>query len=172
MDQGSFTVPLSPGSKALFSAFTTLYDDFTLEEAEEMELSGAEGNALPEERPSSNVSNSMQVDRAPGLGRPNTNGGPSEHAGNGNGRRYLARPAVVGSVMPVVRAKGPSPKRKENRIELPGYMCFSSASGKTIKPPKRSAFTEDRKEDVKRMRKLGACLRCKIRKITVSKTES
>lgn len=50
---------------------------------------------------------------------------------------------------------------------MPGYNCFSAATGELTRAPKRSAFSEERRKEVKQLRRLGACLRCKFRKITV-----
>lgn len=50
---------------------------------------------------------------------------------------------------------------------IPGYLCFS-LSGASIEAPARRPYTLTRREQVGRIRKKGACLRCKIMKRAVS----
>jgi len=58
--------------------------------------------------------------------------------------------------------------RSQKEANLPGFGCFSLANGTPANIPRRTAFSLDRREEVKQVRKIGACLRCKLRKITVS----
>jgi hypothetical protein len=50
---------------------------------------------------------------------------------------------------------------------IPGYLCFS-LPGASIKAPARRPYTPTRREQVGKIRKKGACLRCKIMKRAVS----
>jgi hypothetical protein len=58
-------------------------------------------------------------------------------------------------------------KPKAPKTDIPGYTCFSALSGEPAKPPKRATFSKGRREQVKQVREIRACLRCKLRKITV-----
>jgi hypothetical protein len=57
--------------------------------------------------------------------------------------------------------------KKIRRKPVPGYICFSSVSGETVTNPGRSAFSKERRDEVNTVRKGGACLRCRIRKMPV-----
>ncbi|KAF2690748.1 hypothetical protein K458DRAFT_398741 [Lentithecium fluviatile CBS 122367] len=59
-------------------------------------------------------------------------------------------------------------KSRFQETSLPGYMCFSSVTGAMTSRPRRAAFTRKRREEVRQVRKLGACLRCQLRKRTCS----
>ncbi|KAH7394831.1 hypothetical protein BKA66DRAFT_285839 [Pyrenochaeta sp. MPI-SDFR-AT-0127] len=63
-----------------------------------------------------------------------------------------------------IRKRREGEKRaKTQTTDLPGYLCFSLL-GEPVKAPQRSAFSAVRREQVKRLRKQGACLRCKLMK--------
>lgn len=62
-----------------------------------------------------------------------------------------------------------APKRKRTQIPpaTSGFTTFSIADSSSQKP-KRAKFPEERRKEVAELRQRGACLRCKILKITVS----
>lgn len=65
-------------------------------------------------------------------------------------------------------SKHPAQCRGTATPGLPSFICFSSTSGELVTRSKRSAFTQDRRKEVREVRQRGACLRCQFRKITVN----
>jgi hypothetical protein len=82
---------------------------------------------------------------------------PNHHNGTA-GKQSLPKP----------KGQKRSASKKGRKRQLPNYMCFSSITGELVAPTNRSAFTKERREEVKQLRVRGACLRCQIRKIPVS----
>ena len=89
---------------------------------------------------------------SPGLGLNDNCFIPDDDAGQGSHHHQSRSPRKV-----------KVPKTKA----IPGYMCFS-LPGASIKAPARGSYSPTRREQVGRIRKKGACLRCKIMKRAVS----
>jgi hypothetical protein len=62
-------------------------------------------------------------------------------------------------------------KSRSNHTNFPGYSCFPSATGQLAQAPRRSALSQERRNEVKQIRHRGACLRCRFRKIPVRSLE-
>lgn len=134
--------PLSPGSTALF-LFTTLCDEQTAsstgEHANAQSLSVEHSQHLEEIM----IVTSDRVDKS--LQTIAT----QQERSTGSKTFRVAKPKVDTTV-------------------LPGYACFSAATGEAAMAPKRSVFSPERRMEVKKVRQLGACLRCRLLKRTVS----
>jgi hypothetical protein len=89
---------------------------------------------------------------SPRLGLSDNSFIPDDNAGQGSHHHQSGSPR---------KAKVPKTEA------IPGYLCFS-LPGTSIKAPARGPYTPTRREQVGRIRKKGACLRCKIMKRAVS----
>lgn len=149
-DEHTSLVPLSPSSSALFASFTTLYDDNPLS-AVDLDASALEldaGNYT-------NLVNLADGSESQQIGESQSNSPPppnAEHYYTTKPSQRMTRTAAF----------------KEQKF--PCYMCFSLVTGEPTKPPKRSALSLEGREQAKRVRRMGACLRCQLRKIKVSYT--
>jgi len=65
------------------------------------------------------------------------------------------------------QSRSPRKAKVPKTETIPGYLCFS-LPGASIKAPARGPYTPTRREQAGRIRKKGACLRCKIMKRAVS----
>ena len=152
MEQSTDTQSLS--SADLLSLFTTLYDDIPFPISEvDVNTDSLEASVLPEE-PFTIDTVQYPVD----LRQESVNAvQPSvqtQHEPD-NAHRHNNRPRQRVS------------KKRAQEYDLPGYMCFSVTTGDAVKRPRRSAFSTERRQEVNQLRKRGACLRCRIRKIPV-----
>lgn len=151
MDFYPIIVPPSPVPEDILTLFTTLNDDISLPD-----ISGEVHPSLDD----------CWVE----LCNPHTKAPPSQCDGSLQHSKHESQP---------YRNKNPQDDSKhsiQNRNIAnhgsPSFICFSSTSGELITRSKRSAFTQDRRKEVRQVRQRGACLRCQFRKITVSILES
>lgn len=148
MDDNQFLVPPSPGSSALFSLFTNLYDDqaYSMEADIGIDMTHAHPPMSP------GLSSQKLQPNAPAV---------QQHA-NDSQRRPLPTSRQQ------LNTKHRVSKSRFQHTNSPGYICFSATMGELSNAPRRSTFSKQRREEVKRVRQLGACLRCRFRKIPVS----
>lgn len=149
------SVPLSPGSQALMTLFTTIND------------TDPQPNEIDNTHLSKSVTLSTSLVPQPNLARR----GALEGSDTTIAHEAEGEPQIRDSV-PNKRISR-APKRRSmaatfQQQRLPGYICFSSTSGELVNGSKRSTFPQKRREEVKRVRERGACLRCQIRKISCS----
>lgn len=139
-------MPLSPDSTALFALFTTLDEELSpTGNVEENQITKAKNHKSKQyERP-------IRTVVTDGVSQANES---------------LLNPTPP-RIHTAVTSRNRVPKLKLQDSNLPGYICFSAVTGEPAKASKRSAFSKERRMEVMRVRKLGACLRCKLRKITV-----
>ncbi|KAF2652474.1 hypothetical protein K491DRAFT_47056 [Lophiostoma macrostomum CBS 122681] len=141
-DTTTSTVP-SPGSQALLSTFTTLYDDeYSSVASTKEEAVGVEG-----------VFCEFQLLHRPG-GRDADEPRLCNSEGNGGNGVTQSRS----------NSTCRTSKSKRQLTRLPGYFCFSSTTLQPSDPRKRSSFDTSRRQEVAKVRRLGACLRCRLLK--------
>ena len=142
-----FTPP-SPRSKALLAAWTTLYDaDEEIIFSTQWKPDQGNSQHLHPRRttPDDQATSQPQYD--------------DRHCARSLRTRTSETPPYR-----VSKATGES-------FDPPAFACFLSSTLEPAGPPKRSAFNRQRKIEVARVRRLGACLRCQLRKISVSSTD-
>ena len=151
MDFNLFIVPPSPVSEDVLSLFTILNDDISL---------------LHIERKSGSDSQNDQIELWTHYSDPLSsrfNEGPQYGS-------HEILPRETGHTKPLSQL-GHGKHSIKNRYHtdhgLPSFICFSSTSGEPVARSKRSAFTQERRKEVRQVRQRGACLRCQIRKIPV-----
>jgi hypothetical protein len=66
------------------------------------------------------------------------------------------------------RTSHPSRDSQKPYSRLPGVSCWSLSGGNVPTRQPRSCFSDKRRREVKKIRDLGACLRCQFLKRTVS----
>ena len=140
---GRPTQPLSPRTRDLFKAFTTLYDDDLAAAGTCIDAGQTSREWFEVLCPRSTlVSDYTRASRKPQV-RPRRQQVHSEVRPNSS--RTMSRPDISAK-----------------------QICFDAVTGtEAILPKKRSAFSDDRRLEVKKMRGMGACLRCQLRKRSV-----
>lgn len=66
-----------------------------------------------------------------------------------------------------VRKTAGKRRKGDQGLPLPGQFCFRFNSA-TLPVQQRARFSEARKQEVKAVREIGACLRCQLLKKTVN----
>ncbi|KAF2117872.1 hypothetical protein BDV96DRAFT_405700 [Lophiotrema nucula] len=158
--------PLSPDSRALLTVFTNLYED---ESPPTSALQPSAGSQY--ENDISFHWTQHSSDPQGSLIQHNWQLGLDPHPSDVSQSAGQLAPQSHQRPDKVTRRRKEGPRRRKNAFkeaELPGFLCFASVLGILGMSSSRSRYSETRKEEVKLVRKIGACLRCQIRKISCS----
>lgn len=138
-------IPPSPTYQSILDMFTTLNDDGLTNLCSRPPHAHQTSPAIPV--PQGSLLDSSSIDNTPG--------------------NLSLEPHVQPRAQPQeLYAGGKAKKKQRPKIQ---ENIFCSATGKVVKRErKRSAFTKERRREVTHIRDIGACLRCRIRKIPVS----